>query len=374
MKKFFVISMLILSMVFLVSCGGKKKVTPNGEDKTDTDTDVVDTDSGDDSDTGDKTDSGQTDTDTDADTTADTDADTTADTDADTTADTDTDTDTDTGSQEPEEDSECEKITFKSFDSMPYSDYEIDLWLYDTEEYDDETVPVFFAEIYFDKSIVELIGKTVSFENSDPNDCENKPCFFLYGDIYGDIDETWHSEKTYFAKKGSVSFEDVNEDTVGSKAQTTSILFYEIDIKESDTNEEWVDVEGGKCYELPAFKWDTLNDYTEDEIPCEIDDDCCSALEEGVTCNLYCDPYDFVCYEKDCETDTDCEEMLGSSFHCDLETYACVPNDDDFVCESSDDCGHGEICEGGYCSYIGEPCDQDLDCDDGQTCEEGFCM
>ncbi len=363
MKKFFVISMVVLSMVFLVSCGGKKKVTPNGEDKTDTDTDtdVVDTDSGDDSDTGDKTDSGQTDTDT-----QDADTDTHADTDTDTDIDTDTDTDTDTGSQD--EGSKCEKITFKSFDSMPYGDYELDFWLYDTEEYDDDTIPVFTAELYFDKSIVELIGKTVSFENSDPNDCENKPCFFLYGDI----DATWHSDKTYFAKKGSISFDDVNEDTDGSKAQTTSILFYEIDMKGSDTNKEWGDVENGKCYELPALKWDTLDDY--DPIECEIDDDCCSDVEEGEECYYYCDPDYLVCSEKECVYDDDCADLGYSSYYCDLDTYTCMSDGDDFDCESSDECDPGYICDGGSCAYIGEPCETETDCDNGQTCQDGFCM
>lgn len=331
-------------MMFLVSCGDGKKMTPAGGDETDTDTDAVDTDSGDDSDTGDKTDSGQTDTDTqdaDTDTHADTDTDTDTNTDTGTDTDTDTDADADTGSQD-EEDSQCEKISFKSFEIFPYGNDEIDLVLYDSEEFDIDTIPLFFAEVYFNKNLAELIGKTVSFENSDPNDCENNNCFFLYGDV----DESWYAEKTYFAKKGSFNLENTNED--GLAVKSTKIVFYEIEPKETDDEDIWVESESGKCYRLPAFEWGNL-EYDEPE--CESNADCCSDVEEGENCNLYCDPYDFVCYEKDCETDTDCEALLGSSFHCDLETYACTPNDDAELeeCEKNSDCGFGETCQDGYC-------------------------
>lgn len=265
MKKFFMISMLILSMMIFVACGGDKEAAPQDDDTSDSGSEVADNDSGEEADDEadeDKTDSGQTETDNDSGA-DDTDPDT------DTGTETDTDDDAETGTDtDPESDPVCEKIVFKSMDMMSYDEYEMDFWFYDQEEFDDDTIPLFFAEVLFNESLIELGVKTVSFDNLDPNTCDEHPCIFLYGDL----DEMWHAEKSYYAKKGSITFDEINEDTAGSKGSSTSILFYEVEVMETEEDYIWVETQNGKCYELQPLTWDTLDGS--DQVECEDGADC----------------------------------------------------------------------------------------------------
>lgn len=256
MKKFFVVSIMVLTMIFFVSCGGsdKKKSNENqDENSTDTeqedDSDVVDTETGDNSDTSDSGDSGNADTGDSGQTDT-----------GDSGDDSDTGDDGDTGTV-----TGCEKIsfptTFKSFDIRPYDDYEIDVWLYESETFNNDTDPLFFISVLFADSMVELTGDTVDFGVTDPNSCDDNNCVFLY-----DYNST--TEDMYIAKTGSIYFEDVNEDTLGSKGSTTSVLFYKVSIKETETDMFYEWDEEGKCYELTPLTWDNRNGGEEEDDEC----------------------------------------------------------------------------------------------------------
>lgn len=166
MKKFFVISLLVLSMMIFVSCG-------DSEDETDTGDTVTDSDS----DTGDlAADEEKTDTDSSNDEENNTpglpdDSDSTSDEEVTDTGDTTDDADnTDTGDNtEVIDDSNCETVVYKSKDVRKMDVNEIDIWLYDSETYADDTPPLFFIEAYFTKNVTELKGETISLQDLDPN-------------------------------------------------------------------------------------------------------------------------------------------------------------------------------------------------------------
>ncbi len=251
MKKFFVISLLVLSMMIFVSCG-------DSEDETDTGDTVTDSDS----DTGDSAaDEEKTDTDSSNDEENNTpglpdDSDSTSDEEVTDTGDTIDDADnTDTGDNtEVIDDSNCETVVYKSKDVRKMDVNEIDIWLYDSETYVDDTPPLFFIEAYFTKNVTELKGETISLQDLDPN-AENGTLVFLYNDFDASM---WWFKKNYIAKRGSFHIEDVDpDDYTKLKINTTEILFYELLIDEE--NGVYNEVENGKCYKLEPLEWNTID-------------------------------------------------------------------------------------------------------------------
>ena len=251
MKKFFVISLLVLSMMIFVSCG-------NSEDETDTGDTVTDSDS----DTGDSAaDEEKTDTDSSNDEENNTpglpdDSDSTSDEEVTDTGDTTDDADnTDTGDNtEVIDDSNCETVVYKSKDVRKMDVNEIDIWLYDSETYVDDTEPLFFIEAYFTKNVTELKGETISLQDLDPNNEDGTRVFF-----YTDFDASmWWFKKNYIAKSGSFHIEDVDaEDYMKLKVDTTAIVFYELLIDEE--NGVYIEPENGKCYKLEPFEWNSID-------------------------------------------------------------------------------------------------------------------
>ena len=250
MKKFLTITLLVLAMMIFVSCG-------DSEDETDTGDTVTDSDS----DTGDSaTDEEKTDTDSSNDEENNTpglpdDSDTTNDEEVTDTGDTTDDADnTDTDSNDVIDDSNCETIVYKSKDVRKMDDNEIDIWLYDSETYVDDTEPLFFIEAYFTKNVTELKGETISLQNLDPNNEGGTRVFF-----YTDFDASmWWFKKNYIAKSGSFHIEDVDaEDYTKLKVDTTAIVFYELLIDEE--NGVYTEPENGKCYKLEPFEWNSID-------------------------------------------------------------------------------------------------------------------
>ncbi|MBO7127269.1 hypothetical protein J6W78_06950 [bacterium] len=259
MKKFLTITLLVVSMMIFVSCG-------ESDDETDTGDTVSDSDSG--SDTGDSaTDEEKTDTgdqtndeenntpglpdDDDGDSTNDEEA---TDTGDQTNDDDDTDTDTDTGDHNIIDDSNCTTVVYKSMDVRKMDVNEIDIWLYDSETYEDYTDPLFFVEAHFAKNVEELKGETVSLKGSDPNKEDGDRVFFFV-----DLDSSMmHFREIYIAKSGSFHIEDVDaEDYTKLKVNTTAIVFYELLIDEE--NGVYTEVQNGKCYKLEPFEWNTID-------------------------------------------------------------------------------------------------------------------
>lgn len=264
MKKFCVISLMVLSMIFFVSCGGDsddEKGENNAEqtdaDQTDTeqqkddsDADTGSGDSGDSGDSvndGDKTDSGDSADDGDK-----TDSGDSAD-DGDKTDSGDSADDgdeTDSGNDEPIDDSNCETVVYKSMDMILYDVNEINIWFYDLETYEDTTPPLFFAELKFAKNVDELKGETVSLKGSDPNK-EDGNRVFLYKKPYT------AEEENFIAKTGEIHIEDVNEGNI--KIKTTDIIFSAILISDTEEDYVWIEDPNGKCYKLAAFEWDSIS-------------------------------------------------------------------------------------------------------------------
>ena len=256
MKKFFAISFLILSMMIFVSCGdsnddGPEKVENKG-DKPDTeqnDSDTADNGSGNDSDSNkpedDNTDSGDSANDDESNTPDSLD-------DADSTDDEDN---TDTGdNNEVIDDSNCETVVYKSMDVRKMDVNEIDIWLYDTETYEDYTDPLFFIEAKFAKNVTELKGETISLQDLDPN-AENGTLVFFYSDFDASM---WRFKKNYIAKSGSFHIEDVDaDDYMKLKIDTTAIIFYELAIDAE--NGVYTEVENGKCYKLEPLEWNSID-------------------------------------------------------------------------------------------------------------------
>lgn len=250
MKKFFVISLLVLSMMIFVSCGDSNDETDTGDTVTDSDSDTGDS----------ATDEEKTDTDSSNDEENNTpglpdDSDTTNDEEVTDTGDTTDDTDnTDTGNNDVIDDSNCETIVYKSKDVRKMDDNEIDIWLYDSETYEDETPPLFFIEAKFSKNVTELKGETISLKDLDPN-AENGTLVFLYNDFDASM---WWFKKNYIAKSGSIHIEDVDaDDYMKLKIDTTAIVFYELLIDEE--NGVYIEVENGKCYKLEPLEWNTID-------------------------------------------------------------------------------------------------------------------
>lgn len=261
MKKFFTVALLVLSMLFFVACGdddddtnkygfggGNGTNTGTDENNDDDEGDSGKTDTGD---TGDKT---GDDTGDDADSTDDTDStgdDDTGSDDADTTDDGD---ETDSGNDEPIDDSNCETVVYKSKDVRKMDVNEIDIWLYDSETYEDDTPPLFFIEAYFTANVTELKGETISLQDLDPNKEDGTRVFF-----YTDFDAgMWWFKKNYIAKSGSFHIEDVDaEDYMKLKIDTTAIIFYELSIDEE--NGVYNEVPNGKCYKLEPLEWNSID-------------------------------------------------------------------------------------------------------------------
>lgn len=255
-------------MIFFVSCGGDsddEKGENNAEqtdaDQTDTeqqkddsDADTGSGDSGDSGDSvndGDKTDSGDSADDGDK-----TDSGDSAD-DGDKTDSGDSADDgdeTDSGNDEPIDDSNCETVVYKSKDVRKMDVNEIDIWLYDSETYDDYPDPLFFVEAHFTKNVTELKGQTISLKNLDPNKEDGTRVFF-----YTDFDASMEIfTKNYIAKSGSFHIEDVDaDDYMKLKIDTTDIVFYELSIDEE--NGVYTEPANGKCYKLAAFEWDSIS-------------------------------------------------------------------------------------------------------------------
>ena len=251
MKKFCVISLLVLSMMVFVSCGS------DNEDETDTGDTVADSAS----DTGDSaTDEDKTDTDSSNDNEAETpglpdDGDSTDDGEITDTGDSANDEDnTDTGSNDVIDDSNCETVVYKSMDVRKMDVNEIDIWLYDTETYEDYTDPLFFIEAKFAKNVTELKGETISLQDLDPN-AENGTLVFFYSDFDASM---WRFKKNYIAKSGSFHIEDVDaDDYMKLKIDTTAIIFYELAIDAE--NGVYTEVENGKCYKLEPLEWNSID-------------------------------------------------------------------------------------------------------------------
>ena len=238
MKKNFVILLAVLSMFFFVSCGGDDE-EPEKSEKNGGQNDaeqVNDADS-------EENDNGQTDVKDDADEPAET-----ADDDAEEPAETPDNND------EPIDDSKCETVVYKSKDVRKMDVNEIDIWLYDSETYEDETPPLFYVEAYFTEDVTELKGQTISLKNLDPNKEDGTRVFF-----YTDFDASmWWFAKNYIAKSGSFHIEDVDaDDYTKLKIDTTDIVFFELSIDEE--NGLYNEVPNGKCYKLEALEWDSIS-------------------------------------------------------------------------------------------------------------------
>ena len=259
MKKFLTITLLVLAMMIFVSCGNSNEETDTGDTVTDSDSNTV-ADS--DSDTGDSTtEEEKTDTDSANDDENNTpglpdDSDSTDDEEVTDTGDTTDDADnTDTGdNNEVIDDSNCETVVYKSKDVRKMNVNEIDIWLYDSETYEDETPPLFFIEAKFSKNVTELKGETISLKNLDPN-AENGTLVFFYTDFDASM---WWFKKNYIAKSGSFHIEDVDaDDYTKLKIDTTAIIFYELAIDEE--NGVYTEVENGKCYKLEPLEWNSID-------------------------------------------------------------------------------------------------------------------
>ena len=254
MKKFFTITLLVLAMVIFVSCGDSDDETDTGDTVNDSDTDTGDSATDEEkTDTGDQTNDEENNTpglpdDDDSDSTNDNEV-------TDTEDQTNDEDDTDTGdNDEVIDDSNCETVVYKSMDVRKMDVNEIDIWLYDSETYVDDTEPLFFIEAYFTKNVTELKGETISLQDLDPNNEDGTRVFF-----YTDFDASmWWFKKNYIAKSGSFHIEDVDaEDYMKLKVDTTAIVFYELLIDEE--NGVYIEPENGKCYKLEPFEWNSID-------------------------------------------------------------------------------------------------------------------
>lgn len=258
MKKFLTVTLLVLSMMIFVSCGDSDDETDTGDTVSDSDSDTGDSAADEEkTDTGDQTNDEENNTPglpNDDDEATDT-GDSADDNESTDTDDPDSDDNTDTGDDNVViDDSTCETVVYKSMDVRKMDVNEIDIWLYDSETYVDDTPPLFFIEAYFTKNVTELKGETISLQNLDPND-ENGPLVFFYTDFDASM---WWFKKNYIAKSGSFHIEDVDaDDYTKLKIKTTAILFYELAIDEE--NGIYNEVENGKCYKLEPFEWNTID-------------------------------------------------------------------------------------------------------------------
>ena len=250
MKKFLTVTILILAMMIFVSCSESDDKTDTGDTVSDSDSDTGDTATDEEkTDTGDQTNDEENNTPGLPD-------------DGDSTNDEET---TDTGDQTNDEDntntgdnviddSNCTTVVYKSMDVRKMDVNEIDIWLYDSETYEDYTDPLFFVEAHFAKNVEELKGETVSLKGSDPNKEDGDRVFFFV-----DLDSSMmHFREIYIAKSGSFHIEDVDaEDYTKLKVNTTAIVFYELLIDEE--NGVYTEVQNGKCYKLEPFEWNTID-------------------------------------------------------------------------------------------------------------------
>lgn len=253
MKKFLTVTLLVLSMMIFVSCGDSNDETDTGDTVSDSDSDTGDFAADEEqTDTGDQTNDEENNTpglpdDDEGDSANDEEK-------TDTGDQTNDEDDTDTGDNNVIDDSSCETVVYKSMDVRKMDVNEIDIWLYDSETYVDDTEPLFFIEAYFTKNVTELKGETISLQNLDPNNEGGTRVFF-----YTDFDASmWWFKKNYIAKSGSFHIEDVDaEDYTKLKVDTTAIVFYELLIDEE--NGVYTEPENGKCYKLEPFEWNSID-------------------------------------------------------------------------------------------------------------------
>ncbi len=253
MKKFLTVTLLVLSMMIFVSCGDSNDETDTGDTVSDSDSDTGDFAADEEqTDTGDQTNDEENNTpglpdDDEGDSANDEEK-------TDTGDQTNDEDDTDTGDNNVIDDSSCETVVYKSMDVRKMDVNEIDIWLYDSETYVDDTEPLFFIEAYFTKNVTELKGETISLQNLDPNNEDGTRVFF-----YTDFDASmWWFKKNYIAKSGSFHIEDVDaEDYTKLKVDTTAIVFYELLIDEE--NGVYTEPENGKCYKLEPFEWNSID-------------------------------------------------------------------------------------------------------------------
>ena len=292
MKKFFTVTLLVLSLIVFTACGdsktGKKGNTSNTDsDQVEDDSDVVDTDSNDD-----KTDTVDTDSDDDKTDTVDTDSDDdktdTVDTDSDDDDDADTDPDIDPDTDVPE-------CTGLSLDLSALTHYQTNKFYVTNNDYD----PVLRMEFYQDEETGKITAGTYDLGseiNASFKTCTE--CVMIQADLVGEGEEATYS-KVYYQKSGELKIDAVDDNN--EIKGTISAILAEATIDE--VTFETLFVAGGSCFEIETASFDS--GYEEPCVPqCEAgwecgSDGCGGTCGEG--CGELACSEDHKCVEWECD-------------------------------------------------------------------------
>ncbi|MBP5405521.1 hypothetical protein J6Z19_00020 [bacterium] len=291
MKKFLTITLIILSMMVFVACGGSSKKDKNNSDTTNDEdtTDTSDTETPDDADTSD------TETPDDPDT-SDTETPDNADT-----SDTETPDDPDTSDTETPDDSDTDvpaTCTGLSVDWSAFTHYQKNTFYVTNEDYD----PVLQMQFYQDMQTGAITAGTYDLGseiNSTYETCTE--CVFIQADLVGE-DANAEYSKIYYQKSGELKIDAVDDSN--EIKGTISAVFAEATI-DTETYETLF-VENGSCLEIETANFDS--GYEEPCVPqCEADWECGSDGCGG-TCGDGCNGQqcseDHKCVAFSCETIT----------------------------------------------------------------------
>lgn len=103
----------------------------------------------------------------------------------------------------------------------------------------ESTIEDFLSLRFYDYPVLGTFDLGLSFD-----DCDY--CMLLYEDV----DSEGYPSKLYFQESGTLTFTEVYEDSLESKGNASFRLV--------EINNDYEPVDGGKCYEVENFTWDTV--------------------------------------------------------------------------------------------------------------------